>query len=137
MDLAIIIVSWNVRQFLDACLKSIHQSLQHSAKADLTLVTEIWVVDNQSSDGSADMIREHYPSIRLIANDDNRGFAAANNQAIAEALESSAPNFLLLLNPDTVVRGRALETMTRFMTRSPRVGMAGVRPGLWRWQLST
>jgi GT2 family glycosyltransferase len=127
MDLSIIIVSWNVCQLLDACLHSIRQSLHLSVQAGRPLATEIWIVDNHSSDGSVEMLEKRHPSVRLIANDDNVGFAAANNQAIAGVLDSSQPRFLLLLNPDTLVRGRALEGLAGHMSDTPQAGMAGAR----------
>ncbi len=126
MDLAIIIVSWNVRQLLKGCLTSIYQSLAHSAQEGLELAAGVWVVDNHSADGSPQMVEEHFPQVQLIANQANSGFAAGNNQGITAALEQQ-PRYLFLLNPDTVVRGRALETLLQFMDRTPQTGMAGAR----------
>lgn len=126
MDLAIIIVSWNVRQLLKGCLTSIYQSLAHSAQEDVHLDTAVWVVDNQSSDGSSQMVTEHFPQVQLIANQHNPGFAAGNNQAMQAAMPQQ-PRYLFLLNPDTVVRGRALETLVQFMDQSPQAGMVGAR----------
>ena len=76
-DLGIVIVSWNVRDLLARCLNSVYASLDSS-----NLRGEVWVVDNASGDGSAEMVRQQFPRAHLIANADNRGFAAANNQAL-------------------------------------------------------
>jgi len=76
-DLGIVIVSWNVRDLLARCLNSVYASLDSS-----NLRGEVWVVDNASGDGSAEMVRQQFPRANLIANADNRGFAAANNQAL-------------------------------------------------------
>ena len=126
MDLAVIVVSWNVRQLLGGCLTSVKQSLADSARLGAPLAAGIWVIDNASSDGSPDMVRTRFPDVHLVANRDNRGFAAANNQGLTLAL-AHEPRHLLLLNPDTVVRGRALETLVRFLDTTERAGMAGAR----------
>jgi N-acetylglucosaminyl-diphospho-decaprenol L-rhamnosyltransferase len=126
MDLAVIVVSWNVRQLLAGCLTSISQSLADSARAGTHVDGAVWVIDNASTDGSPEMVRARFPDVRLVANDDNRGFAAANNQGLSLALEHR-PRYLLLLNPDTVVRGRALETLVRFLDTNEAAGLAGAR----------
>jgi N-acetylglucosaminyl-diphospho-decaprenol L-rhamnosyltransferase len=126
MDLAVIVVSWNVRQLLVGCLTSIRQSLADSARAGARLDAGIWVVDNASTDDSAETVRTRFPDVHLVANTDNRGFAAANNQGLALALQHH-PRYLLLLNPDTVVRGRALETLIHFLDAAESVGLAGPR----------
>ena len=127
MDLAIIIVSWNVRELLHCCLTSINQSLAISARHGVTVTADIWVVDNHSFDGTSEMVRDQFSDVRLIANSENRGFAAANNQAIAQVLLLPDYRHFLLLNPDTLVRGRALEVLVDFMDQSPIAGMAGAR----------
>lgn len=98
-DLSIVIVSWNTRELLRTCLESIE-----AFSGDLDL--EIRVVDNGSDDGTADMVEAEFPGVLLIRNPDNRGFAAANNQALRKA----TGRHLLLLNPDTKVEPGALET---------------------------
>ncbi len=118
MDISIIIVSWNVKELLAACLASVYASLKDSHTE-----YEVLVVDNASSDGSADMVRERFPRVSLVANADNKGFAAANNQALVEA----RGRYLVLLNPDTVLRSDALGTLLRFMDDAPSAGMAGPR----------
>jgi len=127
LDLAIVIVSWNVRELLEACLVSVYKSLEGS-----NLTGEVWVVDNSSSDGSAEMVRERSPQAHLIANETNIGFAAANNQALRAfgfptPRSPLAPRHVLLLNPDTVVVGDALATMVRFLDENPSVGVAGAK----------
>jgi N-acetylglucosaminyl-diphospho-decaprenol L-rhamnosyltransferase len=126
MDLAIVVVSWNVRQLLRSCLTSIYQSLYTSSLDGQALSAEVWVVDNRSADGTPEMVQGRFPQVRLIANPENRGFAGGNNQAMEQALRESA-RFVLLLNPDTAVRDRAMETLVRFMEQTPRAGMAGAR----------
>lgn len=90
IDLSIVIVSYNVRELLEQCLKSV-ESGKWKVESDnpttthYPLSTEVFVVDNASSDSSAAMVRERFPSVRLIENAENRGFAAANNQAFAQA----------------------------------------------------
>ncbi len=116
MDLSIIIVSWNTRDLL---LKCLHSIFNHPTGNPL----EVWVVDNASSDGSVQMVRESFPQVHLIVNQKNLGFAAANNQAIRH----SAGDYLLLLNPDTEVKPSALEELIRFMEDHPKAGAAGPR----------
>ncbi len=126
-NLAIIIVNWNVRGLLAACLTSVYGSLQRS-----NLTAEVWVVDNASTDGSIEMVRERFPQARLMANETNVGFAAANNQALrgmgfASVKRHEQPRYVLLLNPDTEVLGDALATMVRFLDENPRAGVAGAK----------
>ncbi len=126
-DLAIVIVSWNVRELLKECLKSVYESLDGS-----NLFGEVWVVDNASSDGSAEMVRERFPQAHLIANEENIGFAAANNQALREMGFTTRhspppPRYVLFLNPDTLVVGDALATMVRFLDENPSVGLVGAK----------
>lgn len=118
MDLSVVIVSWNVRELLAACLSSVFESLQ-----DSHLAHEVWVVDNASTDDSAGMVRSRFPQVQLIANGQNQGFAAANNQALAVA----QGRCVLLLNPDTKAQGDAIRTLFQFIEEHPRVGMAGPR----------
>jgi len=118
MDLSIVIVSWNVKDRLTACLASVFSSL-----AGIALEHEVFVVDNASSDGSSAMVRRCFPQVRLMSNEDNLGFAAANNQAMAE----TRGRHVVLLNPDTAVRDGALKTLLDFMDQSPSVGIAGPR----------
>jgi len=116
MDLSIVIVNWNTRDLLRDCLTSVYAGLGR-------LHAEVWVVDNGSADGSQAMLGAQYPSVRLIANPDNRGFAAANNQALAQA----AGRHILLLNTDTIVHGRVLPDAVDWLDAHPGVGILGPR----------
>jgi O-antigen biosynthesis protein len=116
MDLSIIIVSYNVRDFLEQCLLSVR-------KAAEGLVCEIFVVDNNSADGSCDMVTGKFPEVVLMRNMSNRGFSAACNQAIVLA----KGKFILLLNPDTVVEEDTFSKCISFMTAHPEAGAAGVK----------
>lgn len=112
--MSIIIVNWNTRAILLDCLDSI-------AAHPPSRSYDVWVVDNASSDGSVTAVRERYPYVQVIENAENRGFAAANNQAI----EASRGDYVLLLNSDTIVHAQALEHMARFLDVHHRVGVVG------------
>ncbi len=112
-EVSIIIVNWNTRELLRGCLDSI--------AAETQVDHEVIVVDNNSSDGSAAMIAEMFPNVRLIANGCNRGFAAANNQGLAVA----RGRHVLLLNPDTEVLDAAIDRMLRWLAQNPEVGCVG------------
>jgi GT2 family glycosyltransferase len=116
VDVSVVIVTYNVRGFLEQALESV-------AQASGGLTVETFVVDNDSADGSAAMVRERFPAVRLIANEDNVGFATANNQAIGEA----AGRYLLILNPDTLVQEDTLRELVAFMDAHPEAGAAGCR----------
>ena len=116
MKLSVVIVNYNVKYFLEQCLHSVEAAIRD-------LDAEVFVVDNNSVDGSVEMIREKFPRIKLIANTVNTGFSVANNQAIRE----SSGEYILLLNPDTVVE---LDTFTRsveFMDAHPDAGGLGIK----------
>ena len=115
-DVSVIIVNYNVRDFL-------HQSLLSLQKALKGIRSEIFVVDNASDDGSAEMVRRRFPRIRLIANTANLGFAKANNIAIKKA----RGKFLLLINPDTIVQEDTIRVMVDFLQSHPDVGLAGCK----------
>jgi GT2 family glycosyltransferase len=113
VEVSIVIVNWNAKQLLRGCLCSI--ALQ-------TRIThEIIVVDNASSDGSADMVRSEFPNVALIANSDNKGFASANNQGIAIA----QGRYVLLLNPDTLILDGAIDKTVTFADARPGIGCVG------------
>ncbi len=116
MRLSVIIVSYNVYPFLDNCLRSIREAMKG-------LPGEIIVVDNASVDGTPQLVREHYPDVTIIANQENRGFAKANNQGIKLA----TGEFVLLLNPDTIVSGDTFTTCLDFMEAHPKAGAIGVK----------
>jgi N-acetylglucosaminyl-diphospho-decaprenol L-rhamnosyltransferase len=123
LDLAIIIVSWNVRDYLADCLRSVYADLDRCR-----LKGEIWVVDNNSTDGTQELLRDVFPSTRLVANDHNPGFGAANNQGMAAAAsDGQGPRYFLLLNPDTLVRPGALGELVKSMDSIPEAGLAGAR----------
>ena len=116
MDLSVVIISWNTKGLLMRCLESV---LSEGERLSL----EILVVDNASSDGSAGMVRDRFPQVHLIANEENVGFARANNQAI----DLASGRYILLLNSDTEVCTGALWTLVEFMDRQPRAGAVGAR----------
>ncbi|MEN6355772.1 MAG: glycosyltransferase family 2 protein [Armatimonadota bacterium] len=113
MDLSISIVSWNTRDILDACLKSVYS---HAGSIDF----EVIVVDNASSDGSVEMVSNRYPEVKVIVNHSNVGFASANNQAYG----ISSGDFFMLLNSDTIVQS-SLESVVNFLRNNPSIGVAG------------
>ncbi|MBK7256575.1 MAG: glycosyltransferase [Ignavibacteriae bacterium] len=116
MDLSVIIVNYNVRQFLENALTSIGRALEG-------LTGEIIVVDNASDDGSAAMVRAKFPAVRLIESAENLGFARANNLALREA----RGRHLLLINPDTIVQEDTCRVMVDFLDAHPEVGLAGCK----------
>ena len=163
-DLGIIIVSWNVRELLAACLESVVSSQwlvvgDGKPTADRRpLTVEIIVVDNASRDGSAEMVRARFPKVRLITSEKNLGFAGGNNVGLrAWGLDAPlstlhSPRYVLLLNPDTVVHGDTLATLVHYMDTTPQAGVCGARlvhgdgsfqhsafgfPGLWQIILDT
>ena len=127
VDLSIVIVSWNVRDLLRRCLQSVVTEAQPSPDDGVFRLgdweVEILVVDNASTDGSSEMVRDEFPQILLIANDENRGFTAANNQGLA----LSQGRYLLLLNPDTEIVGDALAAMIGYAQANGEVGALGPR----------
>lgn len=110
MVLSIIIVNWNTRELLRRCLESV--------QAETTVRHEVFVVDNASCDGSPEMVASDFPEVHLLSNDENRGFAAANNQALAKA----AGHYCLLLNSDTVVLDHALDRLVGYLDRHLEAG---------------
>jgi N-acetylglucosaminyl-diphospho-decaprenol L-rhamnosyltransferase len=144
-NLAIIIVNWNVREMLAACLRSVQTDL-----AATKLSAQIWVVDNASTDDSVAMLRRDFPEVHLIASQKNLGFAGGNNaalRAIGFRRGVNLPEAVLLLNPDTKVHPGALPALYNFLKNNPQAGVAGARlfnddgsfqhsafafPGLWQ-----
>ncbi|GHT09448.1 hypothetical protein FACS189415_4930 [Bacteroidia bacterium] len=116
MKLSIIIVNYNVKYFLEQCLDSVLRAVRN-------LDAEIFVIDNHSSDDSLAYLLPKFPGVKFIDNQYNVGFSKANNQAIAQ----SRGEYILLLNPDTVVGESALENVCRFMNENPRAGAVGVK----------
>lgn len=116
VKISVIIVNYNVEYFLEQCLNSVFKALENIAG-------EVFVVDNNSIDGSVEMVRQKFPQAILIANKDNRGFSKANNQAMAIA----KGEYQLLLNPDTVVEEDTFLKVVQFMDENPQAGGLGVR----------
>ncbi len=110
---SIVIVAWNSWKYLPACLDSIY--------AQKEIDKEVTVIDNGSRDGSSEKLSKSYPQVKLIANTRNLGYARACNQGMKEA----KGEFILLLNPDTVLQEDSMATMLEFMTKSPEVGALG------------
>ena len=115
MKLSIVIVNYNVRFFLQQCLQSVRAAVKG-------MDAEVFVVDNASSDGSTDMVKRLFPEVILIGNTSNAGFSKANNQAIRE----SKGEYVLLLNPDTVVEEDTFRKTCGFMDSHPEAGGLGV-----------
>jgi N-acetylglucosaminyl-diphospho-decaprenol L-rhamnosyltransferase len=113
VDLSVVIVNWNVKELLERSLAALATCRDPAC--------EIIVVDNSSSDGSQEMVREQFAHVRLIASETNLGFARANNLGIA----SSTGRYLLLLNPDAEVGRGALEAMVTYMDAHPDIGTLG------------
>jgi GT2 family glycosyltransferase len=127
VDLGIVIVSYDTRDLLRTCLHSVYAS-----QGDFTF--DVCVVDNASSDGSAEMVAAEFPQVRLIVNAENVGYPSANNQGLeafgfkdsqGQGSQSHTVRFALLLNPDTELPPDALARMLSFMDERPDVGIAG------------
>ena len=122
LDLSIIIVNWNVRDLLDKCLASLFRAELAIGTGDGRLPhAEIIVVDSASADGSVEMLREKYPAVHLLAQDENVGFTRGNNIG----LNTASGEYILLLNPDTEVRPDSLPILLRFLAAHPSVGIVG------------
>ncbi len=116
MQLSVIIVNYNVKYFLEQCLFSVQ-------KASTNLAVEVWVVDNASQDGSRSYLETKFPSVHFIWNSSNIGFAKANNQA----LEKASGEFVLFLNPDTIVPEDCFSKCINFLMQQTNAGALGVR----------
>jgi len=146
LSLAVVVVSYNVRDLLRACLAGTYASLAHSPELDAT----VWVVDNASVDGSAEMVAVEFPHARLIRSPDNTGFSGGNNLALrllGFKDGEETPDLVLLLNPDAVPLDDAIGQMAGFLREHPVVGGVGAQlrypdgsfqhgafrfPGLWQ-----
>jgi len=115
VKLSVVIVNYNVRPYLVQCLQSVRRALDG-------IKGEVFVVDNDSSDDSVEVLRRDFPWVHLIANTENMGFARANNIAIRQ----SQGAYVLLLNPDTVVGADTFRSVLAFMDAHPEAGGAGV-----------
>jgi O-antigen biosynthesis protein len=116
VDVSVVIVNYNVREFL-------HQAIRSVFLAAGALKVEVIVVDNDSADGSVDMVRAQFPEVRVIANSENAGFSRANNQGI----RISKGRHLLILNPDTILQEDTLESLVHFLDRHPDAGAVGCK----------
>lgn len=116
VKLSIVIVNYNVEHFLEQCIYSVRRALAN-------IEGEVFVVDNNSVDGSLKMLAEKFPEIKVIANKQNVGFSRANNQAI----RISTGEYVLLLNPDTVVEDDTFSKVIDFMDKTPDAGGLGVK----------
>ncbi|MBL7103339.1 MAG: glycosyltransferase [Bacteroidales bacterium] len=116
MKLSIVIVNYNVKYFLEQCLHSVRRAIEGTD-------SEVFVVDNNSVDGSVTMLQEKFPDVITIANKENSGFSKANNQAIKKA----RGEYILLLNPDTVVEDDTFVKIIQFMDEHPDAGGLGVK----------
>jgi len=114
MKLSIIIVSWNVKEDLLKCMRSIE-------KNEPSCTFEVIIVDNASTDDTVSAIEKEFPQVVVVANHENRGFAAANNQAI----ELSHGEYVLFLNPDTILHPNSLDILIRFIDSNEDVGACG------------
>lgn len=114
IDLSVIIVNWNTKKLLKNCLDSFYKETKR-------FTFEIFVVDNSSSDGSAEMVENRFPEVILIKNKENVGFAKANNQAI----QLAKGRFILFLNPDTVILNNAISKMLGFIREKKEIGAVG------------
>lgn len=116
MDVSIIIVSWNTRDILSDCLLSVYNQTKN-------IEFEVIVIDNASSDESAEMVKKEFPQVILIQNKENKGFAAANNQGMTIA----KGQYILFLNSDTIVLDNAITKTVRFADAHPEAAVVGCR----------
>ncbi len=115
-DISIIIVNYNVKEYLSSCLNSIYKAKQN-------LALEVFVVDNASTDGSKEFFPQHFPEVNYIYNEENVGFGKANNQAIHQV----RGKYTLIINPDTLISEDTLSVMKEVMEEHPECGAAGCK----------
>jgi len=116
MKLSIVIVNYNVKYFLSTCLQSVMKAVEG-------IEAEVFVVDNNSTDQSVEMVKESFPQVKVIANRDNAGFSRANNQAI----DLAQGEYILLLNPDTIVEEECFSRCIEYLDENKDVGGLGVK----------
>jgi len=114
LDLSIVLVCWNNKEYLDPCLKSLYETGMKNS-------FDVIVVDNGSTDGSQQMLAEKYPDVKIIQNVENVGLGKASNQGI----EVTKGRYVLLLNNDTIVNGSAFDAMVDFLNENPKAGAVG------------
>jgi GT2 family glycosyltransferase len=120
-SLAVVIVSWNVAEPLSRCLDSLH-----TESAGSPVRSSVWVLDNDSEDDTSERVRNDYPWVHLIQSAENLGFVAGNNRVLHRLLKvESPPDYIWLLNPDTIVHPHAVELLLAFMDSHPRAGLVG------------
>src|SRR5690606_13593374 len=122
VKLSVVIVNYNVKYFVEQCLLSVRAAVASMDQFYGPNSTEVFVVDNNSVDGSVELIADKFPEVHLIANKDNPGFSKANNQAI----RISKGEYVLLLNPDTIVEEDTFLKCIRFLDQHPDGGGLGV-----------
>ncbi|MDQ3073649.1 MAG: glycosyltransferase, partial [Bacteroidota bacterium] len=122
MKISVIIVNYKVKHFLELAIASTLRSLEYMNGKNPSWNSEIWVVDNNSSDGSVEMVEGTFPEVMVISNNENTGFSVANNQAIRQ----SRGEFILLLNPDTVMEESTLYDTLTYMDSRREIGGLGV-----------
>ncbi len=115
MKLTVVIVNYNVEHFLEQCLRSVEKAAKHTS-------TEVWVVDNNSVDGSCEMVKAKFPWVKLVESKKNLGFSKGNNLAMKDA----KGEYVLLLNPDTIVEEDTFSKIVQFMDEHPDAGGLGV-----------
>lgn len=127
MCLSLIIINWNTRDLLAQCLESVAKSVRTFERSNglprVRRGVQTCVVDNASTDGSAEMVRERFPWVHLIENTENVGFARANNQA----LKRSSGRYVLLLNSDAMLGANSLANLVAFADSHPQAGIIGVK----------
>ena len=116
MDLSIIIVSWNAKEFLWQCLRSIYNTTRG-------VTFEVWVIDNNSSDGSPEMVEKEFPQVNLVCTGANLGFAKANNIGIRK----SSARYVCLINSDIKVLDGCIDLLCNYMDQHPKTGIVGPR----------
>ena len=127
-DLSVIIISYNTADLIGNCLKSVF--------ATSNITRKVFVVDNASTDGSSDFIKDNFPSVHLAVNTKNVGFAAANNQVLPQC----KGKYIFFLNPDTEIMSDTFSEAISFMDANPRIGLAGTKiinpDGTLQWSVS-
>lgn len=116
MDVSVCIVNWNTKELLANCIKSLQEKTTGVSY-------EVIIVDNNSADGSSDMVRQRYPQCKLVASKENLGFGRGNNRGLQEA----TGKYIFYLNPDTVLATNALYGMFQYMESNPDAGAVGCR----------
>ncbi len=118
IQLAVIVVSWNVCELLNECLVSLREEIERTK-----IAASVWVVDNASSDQSAAMVRQQHPWVKLDICPENLGFVLGNNRILRYLTQTEMPAYVWLLNPDTVIRPGTLEILLNFFEKHPQAGL--------------